>query len=109
MSKGKIIKMMLIASSLCIGLYHAAQFMEVLSSAKGQEGSFGTAAAGKDPRALLSQLGLVQLNQSAVDANKQVVVFTPKHGQLSKEQQEAILREAERNRPVTPGTPTGRR
>lgn len=117
MSKGTIIKAVLVSGSLCAALYQAAQFMDVLSSAKGQQamnrpqaggGAAGlqamiNGAGGAAPGAqdLLKQLGGMGA-VTETPATKEVVVFSPDGKKLTPEQQEALRKQAERNRPRVP-------
>ncbi len=116
MSKGTIVKTVLVMGGLCAALWQAAQFMEILSSVKGQQGSAGPrsavgglnlpgmpAGAGeamKDHSGLLSQLGV---SSSEVPAeSKEIVVFSSSGKPLTPAELEALKREAERNRPRVP-------
>lgn len=123
MSKGKVIKMVLILGSVCASLYQAAQFIDILNNAKANNSLTGLvpggiapggALAGSPLNALGADLAASQSAQadffkrfgatSAAEPpkSKEIVVFSANGKKLTPEEAEALRKEAERNRPRAP-------
>jgi hypothetical protein len=116
MSKGKIIKTVLISTAVCSGLWQAAKFIDVLSSAKGQRSISGlipspgkqglsvlppgVADALKSNPSMLNQL--VPGTAPAPAKPKEMVIFSANGTPLTPAEMETLRREAERNRPKAP-------
>lgn len=116
MSKGKIIKTVLISTALCSGLWQAAKFVDVLSSAKGHQSLSGLLPSpGKQGLSVLPP-GVADalknnppmLNQLVPGASvtpsepKEMVIFSAKGKPLTPAEAEKLRREAERLRPKVP-------
>ena len=120
MSKGKIIKTVLVTATVCSALWQAATFMEVLGSAKGGQPSLpGLIPSAGAPGLSVLPPGIADAmnkNQSVLNqlmpgapatppAPKEMVIFSAQGKQLSAAEQEALRREAERHRPKVPAPP----
>jgi hypothetical protein len=123
MSKGKIIKTVLISTAVCSGLWQAAKFIDVLSSAKGQQSlSRLVPSPGKDGLSVLppgmadalksnpSMLNQLVPGATAAPAKpKEMVIYSASGTPLTPAEAEKLRREAERHRPKLPPPATAKK
>lgn len=105
MSKRKLIKTVLLLASVCVGLWQASKFAEVLTRTRSEQsiGGLLKQAHGKpaSPPDLMGLLKGVQQPTPPLGEEKPdgIVVFSPDGKKLTEAEREALVREAERLRP----------